>query len=82
MADRTHDMSLLIVAIDCITHGFSIDGQALVDLTILGIPGTERAIELFRIDTDQRLADHGETGYFVNTMTFSATKSTARFLAQ
>lgn len=82
MADGAHDMSLSGIVIDGIAHGFSIDGQALVNLAILSIPGTERSIELLGINTDQGITNHGDTGYFVNALAFSTTKSTACLLAQ
>jgi hypothetical protein len=46
MADGAHDMDLLGIVIESVTHGFSIDGQALVNPAILGIPGAERPIKL------------------------------------
>ncbi len=82
MADRAHDMRLIRLLIDGIAHGFAIDGQALVDLAILGIPGAECAIQLSRIDTDQGIADHRAAGHFVVPLAFATTESTARLLAQ
>jgi hypothetical protein len=82
MADRAHDMRLSVIVIHGVAHGFSIDGQALVNSAILGSPGAECSIELLGIDPDQRIADHGDTRHFVNTLAFSATESTACLLAQ
>ena len=82
MADGAHDMSLSGILIEGVAHGFSIDGQALINLGILGIPGTERSVELLGIGTDQGIAEHGDTRHFVNALAFSTTKSTACLLAQ
>jgi hypothetical protein len=82
MADRAHDMRLSGLLIHGVAHGFSIDGQAIVNPAILGIPGTECSVELLRINPDQRIADHGDTRHFVNTIAFSTAESTTCLLAQ
>ncbi len=82
MADGAHDVGLMGLFIDGVAHGFAINRQTLVDLTVLGIPSTQRLIELLGVNADQGVADDGQTRYLINPMAFSATESTACFLAQ
>lgn len=82
MADRTHDMGLVGLFVDGMAHGFPVNGQTLIDLAVLGVPGIERSIELLGGDANQRVADDRDTRYLVNPITFSTTESTARLLPQ
>ena len=50
MANRTHDMGLSALLVDGVTHRLAIDGQALIEVAILGIPGAQGPAQLFGIN--------------------------------
>ena len=63
MADDAHDVGFLSLLVNRVTHGFTINGEALVFLPKHRIPLLERGIELNRINPDQNVTDNRFTGY-------------------
>jgi len=73
MPDDAHNVSLLSLLVNRVTHGFTINGEALVFLPKHRIPLLERGIELNRINPDQNVTDNRFTGYEIAAPLFPAT---------
>jgi len=82
MADSTHDVSLIPLFVDCITHGFSINGQALVLFTIKQVPTLESFIEFCGVDSNQNITDSRLTGWYIASIFISATETLKGFLSK
>lgn len=63
MADDAHDVGLTARLIDGIAKGFTVNGQALVDRTVLRIPALKGVIEFRGVHTDQHIAQDAFTGH-------------------
>ena len=75
MADDAHDVGLLSLLVNRVTHGFTVNGEALVLLPKHRIPFLEGGIELNRVDTDQNVTDDRFTGYKIAATLFSTAKA-------
>ena len=75
MADDTHDVGLIPVVIQGVAHGFAVNSQAFVLLTINLVPALQGPVEILGIDADQKIADDVLTGDHVMTV-FAATPET------
>ena len=62
MPHHTHDMGLPSFLIDRIAHGFAVDGEPLILLSIVGIPPGKCAVECNGIDPDEDVADSAFAG--------------------
>jgi len=71
MPDGTHDVSLKALVVDGVAHGFSINGQAFVLLTIGLVP----ALEMHGIHADQNITDDGHARYDVALVLVSAAET-------
>jgi len=65
MADDAENMGLTGVLVDGITHGLTIDGQALVIGALLCVPALQGTIQMHRIDSSEHIADDGSTGNLI-----------------
>ncbi len=82
MPDNAHDVDLIAVFIDGVAHGFAVNGQAFVLLTIELIPALQRAIKVLGIDANKHIADDIETWYVVAFVTIPAFKTASGLLAE
>lgn len=82
MTDRAHDVDLIALIVDSVFHGFSVDGQALIALSVDAIPALQSRVELNRVDADQYITDDGEAGYDIAPVFISAAKTLPGFLAK
>ncbi len=62
MSDDAHNVSLLSLLVNRVTHGFTVNGEALILLPKHRIPFLEGGIELNRVDTNQNVTDDRFTG--------------------
>ena len=58
MADDPHDVGLIALFVEGVAHGFTVDGEAFVDLTIGCIPTLQGAIERLGARLDGILRSH------------------------
>jgi len=58
MADGTHDMGLVALFIDGITHCLAVDRQAFVCSGVKLIPVLQRPVEMVGVDADQDITDN------------------------
>ena len=63
MADDAHEVCACAAVVDGVAHRFAVQGQRAVLRGELGIPGTQRALEVLRIDAHQHIADDPEAGH-------------------
>ena len=57
MTNCAHDMGLIALIVNGVTHGFSINGQKFVVLTIGLVPALQRTVEMHRVHTYQYITD-------------------------
>ena len=57
MTDDAENMGLLPLFIDGIAHGFAVDCQAFVFLSVGLVPALQGSIEMYGIDPDQDIAE-------------------------
>ena len=72
MTNCAHDMGLIALIVNGVTHGFSINGQRFVVLTIGLVPALECTVEMHGVDADQYITDGGQTRYDVALVLVSA----------
>ena len=65
MTDCAHDVSLIALIVDGVTHGFSINGQRFVVLTIGLVPALQGTVKMHGVHADQYVTDDGQTRYDV-----------------
>lgn len=82
MTDRAHDVGLITLIVDSVFHGFSVDGQALIVLSVDAIPALQGRVELNRVDANQHITDDGEAGYDIAPFFISAAETFPGFLAK
>lgn len=82
MPNRAHDVRLLPLFIDGVTHGLAINGQAFVFLAEGRIPLLQGVVELCRIDPDQHIANDRFTGDEITPVFSPTTKAFAGLGAQ
>ncbi len=75
MTDGTHDVGLTALIIDGVAHGFSINGQAFILLTIGLVPALQCKVEMHGIYADQYITDDGHARYGVALVLVSAEKT-------
>ena len=75
MADDAHDVGLLSLPVNRVTHGFTVNGEALVRLPKHRIPFLEGGIELNGVDSDQNVTDYRFTGYKIAAPLLSTAKA-------
>ena len=59
MTHCAHDVSLIALIVDSVTHGFAINGQTFVLLTIGLVPTLQGTVQMHRIDANQHITDDG-----------------------
>jgi len=82
MSDGTHDVGLMTVIIDGIAHGFSVNSQRFVLLTICLVPALEGTVNRDRIDADQDIADSEQARHHGAPVFISAAKPLPGLLSQ
>ncbi len=65
MTDCAHDVSLIALIVDGVAHGFPVNGQGFVVLTIGLVPALQCTIEMHGVHADQYITDDGQTRYDV-----------------
>jgi hypothetical protein len=73
MSDDAHNVSLLPLLVNRVTHGFTVNGEALVFLPKRRIPFLESPIKFNRVNADQDVTDARFTGYEIAAPFLSAT---------
>ena len=62
MAHDAHDMSLIALIVDGVAHGFTINGQTVVGLSIGVVPALQGLVQMHGLHTDQTIADNTQVG--------------------
>ena len=75
MAHDTHDMGLISLIVDGVAHGFSINGQRFVVLSIGLIPALQGTVQMHGVHADQDITDDGQTRYDVALVLVSAAEA-------
>ena len=75
MADDAHDVGFLSLLVNRVTHGFTVNGEALVRLPKHRIPFLECGVELDRVGTDQDVTDDRFTGHKIAATLLSTAKA-------
>ena len=65
MTDCAHDVSLIALIVDGVAHGFPVNGQRFVVLSIGLVPALQGTVKKHRVDADQYVTDEGQTRYDV-----------------
>ena len=82
MTNCAHDMGLIALIVNGVTHGFSINGQRFVVLTIGLVPALQCTVEMHGVDADQYITDGGQTRYDVALVLVPAAETLAGCLAE
>lgn len=82
MADGTHDVHLMPVFPQRISHGLAVNGEALVLLGIGFVPGPKGAIQFCGIDPHEAVADDGSPGSDKLSLGITAAKTLEASLAE
>ena len=82
MTHCAHDMGLIALIVDGVTHGFSINGQRFVVLTIGLIPALQCTVEMHGVHADQYITDGGQARYDVTLVLVTAAETLAGPLAE
>ena len=77
MAHYAHDMGLISLIVDGVTHGFSVNGQRLVVLSIGLIPALQGMVEMHGVHADQDITDDRQARYDVAFVLVSAAEALA-----
>ena len=62
MTHHAHDVGLMALLIDGVTHGFTVYGQAFIRLPIGLVPALQGMVQRDGINADKDIAEDGETG--------------------
>ncbi len=65
MTDCAHDMGLIALIVDGVTHGFPVNGQRFVVLTIGLVPSLQGTVKMHGVDADQDITDDRQARYDV-----------------
>ena len=82
MTDCTHDVGLIALIVNGVAHGFSIDGQSFILLTIDLVPALQCMVEMHGIHANQHVTDDGQAGYDVTLVLVTAAETLAGLLAE
>ena len=82
VADGAEDVGLATLLIDGVAHRLAVDGQALVGGCILRIPALQGAVEQYRVDAGEHIADAGAAGDLIAAVAIAAAKTPAGLLPQ
>ena len=82
MPNYAHDMGLIALIVDGVTHGFSINGQRFVVLTIGLVPALQCTVQMHGVHADQYITDGGQAWYDVALVLVPATETLAGPLAE
>jgi hypothetical protein len=58
VTNHSHDMGLISLIIHSVTHGFAVNGQALILRGMDLIPTLQSPVQFDRIDPNQYIPDH------------------------
>ena len=75
MTDCAHDVSLIALIVNGVSHGFSINGQRFVVLTVGLVPALEGTVEMPGIHANEHITDAGEARYAVALVLVSAAET-------
>jgi len=78
VTDDAYDVSLTIILIQGIAHGFAVDGHRLILFTVCFIQALQRLIQLDGVNADDVFAWYDETAIIVA----SASEARAGFLTK
>ena len=82
MTNCAHDMGLIALVVDGVTHGFPINGQRFVVLTIGLIPALQCTVKMHGVHADQYITDGGQARHDVALVLVPATETPAGPLAE
>ena len=83
MADSAHNVDLMTLLVDGISHRLAINGQSLVVFTAIGlVPALQGLVKFLGINTDKHIADDTITGDNVATIFATAIKTLPCFWAE
>ena len=77
MTDCAHDVSLMALIVDGVAHGFPVNGQRFIVLSIGLVPALECTLEMLRVHTHQHITNDGQARYDVALVLVSATETPA-----
>ena len=75
MTDYAHDVSLIALIVDGVAHGFAVNGQRFVVLTIGLVPALQGTVKMHRVDADQYVTDDGQARYDVSLVLVPAAET-------
>ena len=75
MTHYAHDMGLISLIVNGVTHGFSINGQRLVVLSIGLIPALQGTVQMHGVYADQDITDDGQARYDIALVLVSAAEA-------
>ena len=82
MTDCAHDVSLIALIVDGVAHGFPVNGQRFVVLTIGLVPALQGTVKMHRVDADQYITDDGQARYDVALVLVSAAETLPGLLSK
>ena len=82
MTNCAHDMGLIALIVNGVTHGFSINGQRFVVLSIGLIPALYGTVQMHGVNADQDITDGGQARYDVALVLVAAIETLAGILAE
>ena len=75
MTNCAHDMGLIALIVNGVTHGFSINGQRFVVLSIGLVPALYCTVKMHGVDADQDITDDRQARYDVALVLVSAAEA-------
>jgi Na+-transporting NADH:ubiquinone oxidoreductase subunit NqrD len=82
MTDCAHDVSLIALIVDGVAHGFPVNGQRFVVLTIGLVPALQGTVKMHRVDANQYVTDDGHARYDGALVLVSAAKTLPGLLSK
>ena len=75
MTDCAHDVSLIALIVDGVAHGFPVNGQRFVVLSIDLVPALQSTVKMHRVNADQYVSDDGQARYDVSLVLVPASET-------
>ena len=82
MPDYAHDVSLISLIVDGVAHGFAVNGQRFVVLSIGLVPALQCTVEMHGVHADQYITDGRQARYDVTLVLVSAAETLSGFLSK
>ena len=82
MADCAHDVRLMAVIIDSIAHGFSVNGQRFVVLSIGLVPALEGTVQMQGLHANEHITDDRQARYAIAVVVEATAETPPGLLSQ